>query len=214
MKKIILLLLGIFLCGFSFAQQRIVVRPFQKPQPTTNTYNKDSIIVVQAIIEGKDTVLTVNLPEVSVYGYRFPETKREIKKYEKLIRHVKKAYPYAKLAGIKFREYERLLLETNNENQKNALMKQAEKNITDQFSGELKNFTFTQGRILIKLVDRETGNTSYNLLKDLRGSFRAFFYQGFARIWGYNLKTNYDPQTDEEDAKIESIIQMIEAGLI
>lgn len=214
MKKTVLLFLTVFLCEFLFAQQRIIVRPFQQPQPTINTYNKDSIIVVQAIVEGNDTILTVNLPEVSVYGYRFPESKREIKKYEKLIRHVKKAYPYAKLAGIKFREYERLLLETDNENEKNKLMKQAEKDITDQFSGELKNLTFTQGRVLIKLVDRETGNTSYDLLKDLRGNFRAFFYQGFARIWGYNLKTNYNPQTDEEDAAIESIIQMIEAGFI
>ena len=89
-------------------------------------------------------------------------------------------------------------------------MKQAEDDIAAQFGPELKELTFTQGKILIKLIDRETSSTSYTLVKELRGSVRAFFYQGFARLWGYNLKTKYDPKG--EDELIELIVLMIENG--
>jgi len=72
--------------------------------------------------------------------------------------------------------------------------------------------TFSQGKILIKLVDRETGNSSYELVKELRGAFSAFFYQAFARIFGFNLKIKYDPEG--EDREIETIVKMIETGQI
>jgi len=89
-------------------------------------------------------------------------------------------------------------------------MKRAEKEINKEYGGELKDLTFSQGKILIKLIDRETGETSYDLVQTLRGKFTAFFYQTFARIWGYNLKVRYDPLG--EDRQIEAIVRMIELG--
>jgi hypothetical protein len=89
-------------------------------------------------------------------------------------------------------------------------MRQAEKELNEQFGEDLKDLTFTQGKILLKLIDRETGDISYNLVKELRGGFTATLYQGFARLWGYNLKTHYDPEG--EDELIESIVLMIENG--
>ena len=89
-------------------------------------------------------------------------------------------------------------------------MRKAEKEINEEFGGDLRDLTFTQGKILLKLIDRETGNTSYDLVKELRGGFTAFFYQGFARIWGYNLKSDYDPK--DEDELIETIVTLIERG--
>ena len=91
-------------------------------------------------------------------------------------------------------------------------MKTAEKEIKEEYGEELKDLTFSQGKILIKLLDRETGNTSFELVQDLRGKFTAFWYQAFARIWGYNLKVKYDPEG--EDKEIEDIVVMIENGSI
>lgn len=82
----------------------------------------------------------------------------------------------------------------------------------EKFEKDLKKLTFNQGTILIKLVDRETGTTSYNLVKELRGSFQAFFWQSLARLFGSTLKSEYDAEGD--DAAIESIVRSIEKGEI
>jgi hypothetical protein len=141
---------------------------------------------------------------------RLFDSRRDIRKVERLIYHVKKVYPYAKLAGIKLREYDKQLVNAKNDRDRRRIMRKAEKEINEEFGGELRNLTFTQGKILLKLIDRETGNTSYDLVKELRGGFTAFFYQGFARIWGYNLKSDYDP--NGEDELIETIVTLIEHG--
>jgi len=91
-------------------------------------------------------------------------------------------------------------------------LKQVEKDILAQYEEELKNLTITQGRILIKLIDRETRNTSYEVVKELRGSFQAAFWQTVARLFGSNLKVQYDPQG--EDRMIEEIMGMIEKGVL
>ncbi len=171
----------------------------------------DSLVVV-ARIQGNDTLPIIQLPEVGVVTWKLPETKRDLRRHYRLIHHVKKVYPYAKLAGIKLAEYEHILLDAKSDKERRRLMKQAEQELEEQFGDELRNLTFTQGKILIKLIDRETSESSYMLIKEFRGGFRAFFYQGFARIWGYNLKTKYDPVADDEDALIELIIHMIDSG--
>ena len=89
-------------------------------------------------------------------------------------------------------------------------MKQAEDELQAEFGDDLRNLTISQGKILLKLVYRETGASSYDLVAELRGKFRAFFWQAFARIFGFNLKSGYDPEG--EDADIEFIVKMIEAG--
>ncbi|GAB1419896.1 DUF4294 domain-containing protein [Bacteroidales bacterium] len=169
----------------------------------------DSLVVFAKVV-GNDTIPIVQLPEVPVYAIRLFDSRRDVRKVEKLIYHVKKVYPYARLAGIKLRQYETQLQGVSSEKERKRIMKQAEDDIAAQFGPELKELTFTQGKILIKLIDRETSSTSYTLVKELRGSVRAFFYQGFARLWGYNLKTKYDPKG--EDELIELIVLMIENG--
>jgi hypothetical protein len=176
----------------------------------SQTMRPDSTYVVFAKVHHGDTVLIVNLPEVAVYSLRIFDSRRDIRKVERLIYHVKKVYPFARLAGIKLKEYESLLVQAKNDRERKKIMKQAEKEIEEQFGADLRDLTFTQGKILIKLIDRETGETSYGLVQDLRGNFTAFFYQTFARIWGYNLKTHYDPEG--EDELIEAIVLMIENG--
>jgi hypothetical protein len=85
-----------------------------------------------------------------------------------------------------------------------------EKEVFAEYEGDIRDMTITQGRLLIKLIDRETQNTSYALIKDYRGKLAAAFWQGIARIFGTNLKEEYDP--NGEDAIIESIILEIDAG--
>lgn len=179
-------------------------------QQTVDTTGMADTLVVLAKVEHGDTTLIMTLPEVNVYAMRLFDSRRDIRKVERLIYHVKKVYPYAKLAGIKLREYDKQLVNAKNDRERRRIMRKAEKELNEEFGGELRDLTFTQGKILLKLIDRETGNTSYNLVKELRGGFTAFFYQGFARIWGYNLKSDYDPKG--EDELIETIVTLIERG--
>ncbi len=201
MKVFFVTVLLFFTLNESFAQQTAVVRSFGRGSDT---------LVVFAKIVNNDTIPMVHLPEVPIYAMRLFDSRRDIRRIEKLIYNVKKTYPYARLAGIKLREYNTMLLEATSDKERRRIMKKAEDEINEQFGPELRDLTFTQGKILIKLIDRETKATSYTLLKDLRGGFTAFFYQGFARIWGYNLKTKYDPSG--EDDLIETIVLMIENG--
>ena len=173
---------------------------------------KDNSGVTRGVIEGNDTIPIIELPEVRVYkrsDYEYLYLKR---RYRRLIRNVKKAYPYAKVAGIELKELDRQLASIKSEKEKKAYVVKAEKEIMSKFEKEVKRLTVTQGIILVKLIDRETGRTSYQVIKDLRGGITAFFWQGIARIFGNNLKAEYDPIN--QDRIIEDIVQGIEAGFI
>ncbi|MFA5972552.1 MAG: DUF4294 domain-containing protein [Lentimicrobiaceae bacterium] len=165
-----------------------------------------------AIVVKGDTTAIMYLGEVNIFGQRAFRNSAESRQWERLVRNVKKAYPYAKLAGIKFNEYNQKIAGIKSEKVQKDMMKQAEDEIEAQFGSELKDLTITQGKILLKLIDRQTNNCSYDIVKDFRGRFRAFFYQSFARLFGYNLKVKYDPLGT--DADIEQIVLMIENGSI
>lgn len=173
---------------------------------------QDNNLVLNAKVLEGDTIPQVYLQEVEIYSLKLPKTNRGKKRMTRYIRNVKKVYPYAKLAGIQLHKYEFQLSQAKNEKTRREMMKQAEKEINEKYGGQLRDLTFTQGKILIKLIDRETGESSFDLVQDLRGNFTAFFYQAFARIWGYNLKVKYDP--NGEDKQLEVIVKMIERGQI
>lgn len=193
MKKSLLLLTIIFANVFSIQSQDI------------------RQIVRALVIEG-DTVPQISLMEIEVYSIVVPKTKRKQRKLTRYIKNVKKVYPYARLAGIQLRKYEYQLQNAATDKERKQLMKQAEKEINEKYGGELRDLTFSQGKILIKLIDRETGDSSFELVQQLRGKFTAFWYQAFAKIWGYNLKIKYDPKG--EDRQLEVIVKMIERGQI
>ena len=171
---------------------------------------QDPIVVKAKIIKG-DTIPMMNLPEVRIKGYVIYRTPSEQRRYDKLVRNVKKVYPYAHLAGIKLREYDAMMAGLTEKEQK-KLYKKAEADLKEEFGEELKAPTITQGHILLKLVDREVGNPTYNIVKELRGTFVAFFWQNLSRLFGYNLKDKYDPYGRDRD--IEIIVQRIENGTI
>jgi len=197
MNRFIIIVSFLFLLsGFAKAQEEIQTK---------------RIVTYARVVDG-DTIPYYDLATINVRSTRVFMSEKDKRNFDKLVRNVKKVYPYAKLAGMKLREYNDILAKAPNDGERRRIMKRAEQEIKTQFGGELKNLTFSQGKILIKLLYRETGSSSYALVQELRGKFVAFFYQAFARLFGYNLKVTYDPEG--EDKPIEIIVGLIEKGLV
>ena len=164
------------------------------------------------VVDG-DTIPLYYLTEISIVSDGSLLTPDEIRKNKKLIRNVRLMLPYAKEGR---RRLDKLELEISQlpKKQRKAAIKQAEQDLLDEYKGELSKYTFQQGLVLIKLIDRETGRTSYAIVDELRGKLRAGVYQTFARLFGYNLKTHFDPQHDAHDNLIDRIARSIELGRI
>ena len=169
------------------------------------------ILTYATIIDG-DTLPMIYLKPVWCIEKRVFKNQFQAWKYQKLIKNIKAAYPFAKIAGRKMREYSKLLIDVKTEDEKHRIMKKIEKELKTEFEDDLKDLTITQGRILLKLIDRETGNTSYTIVKELRGTISATFWQTLAVLFGNDLKSEYDSTGD--DKQIEEIIQLIEKGEI
>ncbi len=167
---------------------------------------------VAARVQDGDTLIVMELAPVSVVAPREFGSRRAEWRYNRLVRNVKIVYPYAQLAGIMFREYSKKLEELESEHERRAFTEQAEQELLDRFEDDLKKLTFSQGLILIKLVDRETQHTSYDIVREFRGAFRAFFWQSLGRLFGFNLKTEYNPRGEDRD--IEEVVTLIEEGLL
>ena len=165
--------------------------------------------LVKAVIYEGDTIPYVVLPVIVCYGDRVFKDQRQKVAWDRLKYNVKKVYPYAILAAAKLKEYDRILAQMS-ESDKSKYTKLAEKQLKDEFGAELKQLSMSQGRILIKLIDRETGKTTYDVVKSMRGSFSAFMWQGVALCFSSNLKDEYDGQG--EDKGIEAAIKLIEDG--
>ncbi|MFC2101803.1 DUF4294 domain-containing protein [Bacteroidota bacterium] len=161
------------------------------------------------ILDG-DTVPLVQVKSAFVYPpYEFKNRRHE-HKYSRLVYNIQKVYPYAKLAGEKLNEFQLVMDTITNERERKMYAKVAEKQLEDQFGDDIRDLTFSQGKILIKLIYRQTGNSSFEIVKELRGKFTAFIWQTLAKIFGYDLKTGYDP--NGEDRQIEEIIILIDQG--
>lgn len=182
------------------------------PSLAGQSSEKDNSTVTKGVIVGADTIPMVELPEIRVYNRRDFEYLYLKRRYRRLILNVKRAYPYAKIAGMKLKELDDYLVTIKSEKERKEYIEIAEKEIMAEFEKEVRHLTITQGIILVKLIDRETGRTSYQVIRELRGGLTAFFWQGIARIFGNNLKAEYDP--DNKDRIIEDIVQGIEAGFI
>lgn len=168
------------------------------------------IVCLGTILDG-DTIPLFILDEVVVRASWSLLTKEEIRQNQKLIRNVKKMLPYAKEGKRRMEILDRQCAKLR-PRQRKALIKQAEKDLLADYTDELKNCTFSQGKVLLKLIDRETGQTSYMIVDELRGKLRAGFYQTFARVFGYNMKERYDPQHNAQDDLMERICLSVEQG--
>jgi len=165
---------------------------------------------VPVVITNGDTIPLYQLPEARVEAVMSVKTRRNAAKLDRLTRNVIKVFPYAVITAKLLNEYDNDLAQIERKGDKDLYLKLAEAELRAEFEDEVKDMTITQGRILIKLIDRETGHTSYELVKTLRGSFQAWIWQGVARIFGNDLKGEYDPEGD--DLVVESIVRRIENG--
>ncbi|HET8830171.1 MAG TPA: DUF4294 domain-containing protein [Pelobium sp.] len=161
-------------------------------------------IRVSAINMDGETMPWIVLNEVIIRDYRRFASKEAYDKYRRLRYNVIKVLPYARFAGQRYRQLERDLATTSDKRKQKEYVKNCDKEIKELFNKEVKNLTISQGEILIKLIDRETGNSSYELVQDLKGNVSAFVMQSVAKIFGHNLRNKYDVDRERD---IESIIR-------
>ncbi|KAF0236419.1 MAG: hypothetical protein FD181_2728 [Prolixibacteraceae bacterium] len=165
---------------------------------------------VMGIIEGNDTIIHIQIGDVWVFPEREFSSKRQAQRYSKYVEKVKKVYPLAVEARVLLNKYEPVYYSLNNQRDKRKLMKNLEKELLDKHKEELKKWSISDGKILLKLINRETNRNAYSIIKDFRGEFSAVFWQGIARLFKNNLKDGYDPE--EEDKILEEVVRKIEMG--
>ena len=164
------------------------------------------------ILMDSDTVKTVVLRDVYIYPAQTYTTTRHEEQYQRLIRDVKRTLPYAKLVYATLIETYEYMMTLPDDKAREVHLKQMEKDLFAEYKPILAKLTLTQGKLLIKLIDRECNQSSYNIIKAYLGSFRAGFWNLFASIFGASLKTEWDP--DGKDAATERIVEMVEMGLL
>lgn len=166
----------------------------------------------RSIVYASDTIPVMHLPEINVYNKSKFSYLINNRKYRRTIANVKKAHPYAVIANDRLSMLDSTLMTIDSEQERKIYSEETEAKILEEFKKEVRRLTVKQGIILVKLIDRETGRTSYQALRDVRGGITAFFWQGIARLYGYNLKMEFEPKG--EDKVIEDIVTAMEWGLI
>ena len=179
-------------CGFTNATAQIAVR-------------------VDSVAYNGDTIPHITFPTLHKYPPRKFKTTKAQQQYDRLVRNIKRVYPLAKLVRqtiIETYEVMQLLPESEHE----AHLKRVEKGLIEQYGKQFRRLSRTQGRLLVKLVDRECNNTGYAITKAFLGHTRANVYQGIALLFGNSLNKHYDPEG--EDREVERIVLLIESGQI
>ena len=190
--------------------------PYGSGQQDTLKHNNDSLsgrfYLLQKVKRGGETLPEIEIKEVTVYGRKTHAMRSVIRKYDRLEYNLRRVYPYALIVRAKLDEINRQLEAISGDKERKKFLREVEKDVFGDYEDDIRDMTITQGRLLIKLIDRETQNTSYILIRQYRGGLSAAFWQGIARIFGTNLKEEYDPYG--EDALIEMIVNEIEAGIL
>lgn len=161
----------------------------------------DSAVIMRKMFMDGDTFYVYTFDEFILKEF---ETNEEKEAYLKLVRNVKKVMPYAKLAAFRLQMMEDNLNQLTSKRAKKKYIKATEDAIKEEFISQLKKLTISQGKLLIKLIHRETGNTTYEILKKYRGSASTMFYGMWAKMYNADIDTKYDPI---EDFQIEYIIK-------
>jgi hypothetical protein len=164
---------------------------------------KNDTIKTYLTLDSGKLIPWIVTPDIKITDTRIFKSQADLDQYRRLRYNVLKVLPYARFAGQRYGKLQRDLAVTADKHQQKILINNCETEIKDLFNKEIKNLTISQGEILIKLIDRETGNTSYAMVKDLKGGFKAFVYQSVARIFGHDLKETYDPDQQKD---IEAIL--------
>ena len=174
----------------------------KKPAPLKLGKN-DTIKTYLTVLDG-EMVPWIVTKEVKIVDTRIFKSQQDRDNFNRLRYNVFKVLPYAQYAASRYQQLQRDMAVQPDKHKQKELIAQCEKEIKGIFTKEVENLTITQGEVLIKLIDRQTGNTSFDMVKDLKGGFKAFMFQSVARIFGHNLKETYDP---DQERDIEAILQ-------
>jgi len=164
----------------------------------------DLTVLDMFITETGDTLFMADLPMISVTS---SSLYLDMSKYRRMDRHARKVYPYAQKATALLSEIERETELIEKKRHQKKYLKKLEKELKDQFKEELKNLTTSQGKILVKMIERDTGEPFFNTLKSLKNPVTAFLFQKIGKRFGYDLKQGYDA---DEDWMLEKIILKLE----
>lgn len=162
---------------------------------------KDDLFII------KNDSLTIPLDEVIVFDKKHFDSSKEKKYYYWYYKKVHKAWPYARMSSEILVKLNDSISGIRSKRKKKKLVKKMQKYLEGEFTDELKKMTRTEGRILIKLIHRQTGETLYNLIKDYRSGFKAFWYNSSAKLFKLNLKDEYHPESIPLDFLVEDILQ-------
>lgn len=206
MKRLFAIVLCLMSLLISWGQKPGLVPP--------DTADADTVVRMLHILKSAtfdgQTYPLVELDEIIVIDEAPREVRFNYRRHARLVYNVRRVYPYALIVRDEFGRINRTLEMLPGERARDNFLRQYEKDLFKTYEGDIRKLTFTQGKILIKLIDRETQLTSYDLIRDYRGKFAATFWQSIARIFGSDLKASYEPAGD--DYLIELIVRDIEAG--
>lgn len=173
-----------------------------------NTTNAQRNVELKEVTEGNDTLLIAStLKPVDIISKKRFNSWEEEAAFIKLRRYVMAVYPYAKMAGALYQQINKDLDDIDKKRKKNKYLNQKEAELKAELEEKLKNLTVNQGKVLIKLINRETGNNCYQLIKELKSPTAAFFWNIWAKKYDYNLK---EPYIAEENADLEMIVKLLE----
>ena len=166
--------------------------------------------VLPGVIVNNDTIAHYEAKQMVVLPPAATPNADDVRKFKRLVKNLKVVYPYAKIGKQVFYEVQQALDTITRKKDKKTYIKSREKELMARYASELKHLSVVQGQLLMKLVNRELDKTSYEVIKEMKGSFQAVMWQQLARIFGSDLKATYDPTG--EDAMIEQVLILIDAG--
>ncbi len=210
MKRYLALIITALLFSFAmYAKDERPERTLESPGPA----RLNPIRSIKAKVdENGDTVPVINLRGITVFkDWKF-KNKKEEEFYWRTVRDVKLTLPYAKLIAETLIETYEYIETFPTQKEREKYLKRMESSIFEQYKPVLKRFSKRQAKVLIKLIQRETNQTSYDIVKAFLGTFRATFWQGFGKLFGVSLKTKFKPDKNREDAIIERIAYAVEEG--
>jgi hypothetical protein len=171
------------------------------------TAGPNDTLLVPFVVQGGDTMTYREYEMVYVFGKMTEAQKEAFRQWTRLRNAVYVTYPYAKKAGFVFNDINHHLKLITDKRKRLAYLKSKESALRKEFTTPLTNLSVYQGKILMKIINRETDNTCYEIIKEYKGSFSAKFWQTIAWIFGSSLKQDYDPKG--EDAEMERIVQEV-----
>ncbi len=199
----------LLITGTTWAQEVEEINPTEELR---SARNQTWYYVGRDYIYEGDTIWTVLMPEMPVYKPLKFKNKRQQHRYNRLVYNVKRVLPLAQEVSRIIQETYVVLEQLPTEKEKEALIKQIEKELMQRYKPEMKKLTYSQGKLLIKLVDRQCNQSGYDVIKAFLGPARATFYQIFAWTFNASLKKEYDAEGD--DRLIERIVVQVEAGIL